>query len=189
VLHTRVPMTTPGSPSVALVPWSSLAFDAILDLLRRNREHLAPWEPLRGPDHLTEEMQRRLLAEADQAERTGREAGFGVAEVSSGALVGRVRISGIQRGAFQNAHLGYFIDRDRCGRGYATEAVGAVTRWAFTTAGLHRLQASVMPHNVASIRVLEKAGYRREGLSLRYLKIAGGWRDHLLYARTVEDGL
>ncbi|MGA9113959.1 MAG: GNAT family protein [Candidatus Dormiibacterota bacterium] len=181
-------MTAPVSPSVALVPWSSLAFDAILDLLRRNREHLAPWEPLRGPDHLTEEMQRRLLAEADQAERAGREAGFGVTEVPSGALVGHVRISGIERGAFQSAHLGYFIDRDRCGRGYATEAVGAVTRWAFTTAGLHRLQASVMPHNLASIRVLEKAGYRREGLSVRYLKIAGSWRDHLLFARTVEDG-
>ncbi len=180
-------MSTSDLASVVLVPWPSLTVEAVLDLLCHNREHLAPWVPLWEPDYLTAETQGRLLVEAEQAERAGREAAFGVVEAGSPNLVGRVRISGIERGAFQSAHLGYFIDCDCCGRGYATAAVSAVTRWAIADAGLHRLQAAVMPNNRGSIRVLEKCGYRREGLSVRYLKIAGAWRDLLLFARTAED--
>jgi ribosomal-protein-alanine N-acetyltransferase len=87
--------------------------------------------------------------EAEQAERAGREAAFGVVEAGSPNLVGRVRISRIERGAFQSAHLGYFIDRDCCGRGYATAAVSAVTRWAIADAGLHRLRPPSCPITAA----------------------------------------
>jgi ribosomal-protein-alanine N-acetyltransferase len=175
----------PGS--VVLVPWPSLTAEAVLDLLRRNREHLALWVPLWEPDYLTATTQGRLLMEAEQEERAGTEAAFGVVEAGSGCLVGRVRISRIERGALESGFLGYFIDRDFCGRGFATQAVGEVTRWAFADAGLHRLGAAVMPDNHGSIRVLEKSGSRREGLSVRHLKIAGAWRDLVLFARTAED--
>lgn len=68
-----------------------------------------------------------------------------------------------------------------------TEAVKLAVRFAFDEAGLHRVQAGVMPHNVRSIRVLEKAGFRNEGLSKRYLNINGVWKDHLIFARTSEE--
>jgi len=104
-----------------------------------------------------------------------------------GSLVGRVAFGGVHRGAFQNAYLGYWIDAEHQSRGLMTEAVLAATSFAFASAKLHRVQAAVVPGNRASQRVLEKAGYRQEGLARRYLCIAGAWDDHLLYAVTVEE--
>jgi ribosomal-protein-alanine N-acetyltransferase len=102
-------------------------------------------------------------------------------------VIGRVGLGGVLRGAFQNAYLGYWIDAGQQGQGFMTEAVLATTRFAFRSLGLHRVQAAVMPGNGASQRVLEKAGYRREGLAARYLCIAGAWEDHVLFAYTTED--
>jgi ribosomal-protein-alanine N-acetyltransferase len=103
------------------------------------------------------------------------------------AVVGRVAFGGVHRGAFQNAYLGYWIDAQNQNRGLMTEAVLAATSFALSRAGLHRVQAAVMPDNRASQRVLEKVGYRQEGLAQRYLCIAGKWADHLLYAVTAEE--
>src|SRR6185437_2002359 len=89
--------------------------------------------------------------------------------------------------AGENAYLGYWIDAEHQGRGLMTEAVRAATTFALEAAGLHRVQAAVMPRNGASQRVLEKAGYRREGLATRYLCIAGIWEDHVLFATTAEE--
>jgi ribosomal-protein-alanine N-acetyltransferase len=102
-------------------------------------------------------------------------------------VVGRIALGGVLRGAFQNAYLGYWIDQQQQGRGLTTEAVCATTAFAFSAAGLHRVQAAVMPRNGASLRVLEKVGYRREGVAERYLCIAGRWEDHMLYAITAEE--
>jgi ribosomal-protein-alanine N-acetyltransferase len=102
-------------------------------------------------------------------------------------MIGRIALGGVLRGAFQNGYLGYWIDADRQGRGLMTEAVRAATEFALSAAALHRVQAAVMPRNMASQRVLEKAGYRREGLAMRYLCIAGTWEDHLIFATTTED--
>jgi len=102
-------------------------------------------------------------------------------------IIGRISLGGVLRGAFQNAYLGYWIDAEMQGRGLMTEAVRATTGFAFGGAGLHRLQAAVMPRNAPSLRVLEKAGYRREGLAQRYLCIAGTWEDHVLLAMTAEE--
>jgi [ribosomal protein S5]-alanine N-acetyltransferase len=79
------------------------------------------------------------------------------------------------------------VDEARNGRGYATEALRLVTRFALGAAGLHRVQAGVMPRNTASIRVVEKNGFRFEGLARNYLQINGVWEDHNLYAFTTED--
>jgi len=102
-------------------------------------------------------------------------------------IIGRVALTGVLRGAFQNAYLGYWIDESRQNRGLMTEAVRAVTAFAFESAGLHRVQAAVMPRNRPSQRVLEKVGYRREGVALRYLCIAGTWEDHILFAMTADE--
>ena len=101
-------------------------------------------------------------------------------------LLGRLSLQ-VQRGVFQNAYLGYWCDVDEQGRGLTTECVRAMVAFAFGPLGLHRVQAAVMPNNPASLRVLDKAGFRREGLAERYLQIAGVWADHVLFATTVEE--
>jgi ribosomal-protein-alanine N-acetyltransferase len=102
-------------------------------------------------------------------------------------IIGRVAFNAIVRGAFHNAYLGYWMDVDRLGRGLMTEAVSAAVTWAFSEVGLHRVQAAVMATNLPSLRVLEKLRFRREGVALRYLQIAGRWEDHILHAVTREE--
>ena len=159
---------------------------ALCDLRLRNREFFRPWEPLFNDSHFTLSAQHRAIEGSLEEWAAGREYGFGIFD-PEGRLVGRIRLTAVFRAAWQNANVGYYVDHERNGQGFASEAVGLVTRFAFDRAGLHRVQAAVMPHNVASVRVLEKNGFRREGVALRYLHIAGTWEDHIIYARTAEE--
>jgi ribosomal-protein-alanine N-acetyltransferase len=102
-------------------------------------------------------------------------------------LIGRVALTGIMGRAFSSAHLGYWIDVDHQSKGYVTESVERAVTFAFETLGLHRVQAAVMPRNRPSLRVLEKLGFRKEGLSARYLQIGGRWEDHEIFAVTEEE--
>jgi ribosomal-protein-alanine N-acetyltransferase len=106
---------------------------------------------------------------------------------ADGTLLGRIALTGVVRGAFLSAHLGYWLDGEHQRRGLMTEAVSAVVTFAFDTLGLHRVQAAVMPHNAASLRVLAKLGFRKEGECPRYLQIAGRWADHDVFAITAEE--
>ena len=102
-------------------------------------------------------------------------------------LSGTVGLSNVVRGSFCSANLGYWVGEARTGRGLATRAVGEIVDVAFTELGLHRLEAGTLLDNVASQRVLEKNRFTRIGIAPRYLRIAGAWRDHVLFQRTVED--
>lgn len=102
-------------------------------------------------------------------------------------IMGRIGLSGVVRGAFQNAFLGYWMANEWAGTGLMTEAVNLTVDFAFRALHLHRVQAAVMPRNLASLRVLEKIGFRREGLAERYLKIAGVWEDHIIFATTADE--
>jgi ribosomal-protein-alanine N-acetyltransferase len=104
-----------------------------------------------------------------------------------GAIVGTFVLSQIFYGPFCNAYLGYWATQAYAGEGYMTEGMAAVLRHAFRTLKLHRVEANVQPGNAASIALLERSGFRREGFSPRYLKVAGRWRDHERWAITVED--
>jgi ribosomal-protein-alanine N-acetyltransferase len=161
--------------------------EALLGLRLKNKDFLTPFEPEKPERYFTLTEQRRELEVGDEARRQDLRYVFGVYLTDGDTLVGRISIDNVVRGAWQNATLGYFIDRDHNGRGLGTEAVTQTVRWAFEEAELHRVQAGVMPRNVASIRVLEKAGFRYEGTSPRYLKINGVWEDHNMYAITTED--
>jgi ribosomal-protein-alanine N-acetyltransferase len=158
--------------------------EALLEMLLRDRAFLDQWEPTRSDRfYMLETHQRRLeMLQSDE-----NFADFGIFLTDGDELVGRIQLSGISRGPFQNAYLGFFVSERHNGRGYATEAVRRAVEAAFGELGLHRVQAAVIPRNVASIRVLEKAGFREEGFALRYLQIAGVWEDHKLYAVTVEE--
>jgi ribosomal-protein-alanine N-acetyltransferase len=158
---------------------------ALLDLRTRNRAFLEPWEPLRDERFYTLAAQEELVRAAVEEREQGRALPF-VVELD-GAPIGAVNLSGILRGVFENAYLGYWLDEAHGGRGLATEAVRRAVTHAFVVAGLHRVQAAVMPRNAASLRVLAKLGFRDEGLAERYLRIAGRWEDHRLFAVTREE--
>jgi len=150
----------------------------------RDRAFLDQWEPIRPDTFFTLEMQQRGLARFREAEGF---VDFGIFLEAGGELVGRIQLTGISPPPFENAHLGYFVSERHNGHGYAMEAVRQAVDAAFGALALHRVQAAVIPRNVASIRVLEKSGFREEGLALRYLQIAGAWEHHVLYAVTAEE--
>jgi ribosomal-protein-alanine N-acetyltransferase len=159
-----------------------------LDLRRRNQEFLRPWEP-RGvnPFPLTDAGIAGSIERMQLEREEDRRFTFGIFERAGDRLVGTISLANVSRGAWQNATVGYFVDRECNGRGYATEAVKLVVQVAFERLGLHRVQAGVMPRNHASNRVMEKAGFRFEGYSPSYLQINGVWEGHNMYALTVED--
>ena len=159
--------------------------DVLADLLSRNRGFLAPWDPVRDDDYFTPDGQRTLLSRSLRRSRQGLD-WPGVVTVD-GALVGRVNLNNLIRGAFCSADLGYWVDQAHNGRGVATAAVAAVVRLAFGELGLHRVQAGTLPHNRGSQRVLERNGFTRIGMAPRYLQIAGRWQDHLLFQRLADD--
>jgi ribosomal-protein-alanine N-acetyltransferase len=158
---------------------------ALAGLLRANRAFLAPWEPVRPDGWFTDAGQRVDLVRLLARHADGTTSPYVV--VADGRLVGRVTVNDIVRGAFQSAHLGYWVDREHNGRGVATAAVAAVVRIAFRDLGLHRLQADTLVHNTASQRVLARNGFTRIGLAPRYLRIAGRWQDHVLHQLLEED--
>jgi ribosomal-protein-alanine N-acetyltransferase len=158
----------------------------------RNEHWLRPWEgrPPQRRDPSWEErhspsafaaMLRTLRRESKQ----GRCLPFAV--TYDGDLAGQVTVSNIVRGAFESASVGYWVDRRLAGRGVIPEALAMVVDHCFDTAGLHRIEANVRPENTASRRVVEKLGFREEGLHPRFLYIDGDWRDHLCFAVTADD--
>ena len=103
------------------------------------------------------------------------------------AFAGEINLSIVQRGPFQSAYVGYWIDEAHGGRGYMPEALVAVCRTAFEELHLHRVQISIIPRNTSSRRVVEKLDIRDEGVAQRYLEINGVWEDHIRYAMTAEE--
>jgi ribosomal-protein-alanine N-acetyltransferase len=159
----------------------------LLDLRRRNRAFVGPWDPLRPESFFTLEGQRAALRAIDAAWRDDRAYGFVVVDPADERIIGQASLSNVVRGAWQNATLGYWIDESSGGRGHASAAVRLLVGFAFGPAALHRLMPAVIPRNERSARVLRKNGFRLEGRALRYLQINGVWEDHDLYAMTAEE--
>jgi ribosomal-protein-alanine N-acetyltransferase len=104
-----------------------------------------------------------------------------------GRFAGEINLSSVQRGPFQNAYVGYWIDQAQAGNDYIPEAVVLVFRFGFEDLGLHRLQVAIIPRNYRSHRVAQKLALRDEGVAIRYLEINGVWEDHVRYAITAEE--
>jgi ribosomal-protein-alanine N-acetyltransferase len=175
---------------LALRPSRTADIGEIRRVLRHNRAHLAPWNPApppgADPTSITAVSNTVLRHRRDW--RNGRVFAFVAAlRAEPSRIVAMIVLSGIMRGAFNGAYLGYWTDVDHQGRGVGTEGIKAVLDFAFGPAELHRIQAAIMPRNVRSLRVIEKLGFRREGYAERYLQIAGKWEDHILFARTREE--
>jgi ribosomal-protein-alanine N-acetyltransferase len=113
--------------------------------------------------------------------------GYGFGVFVGERFVGEITLSSIQRGPFQNAFVGYWVDEAMAGQGLAPEATVAVLRFAFEELALHRVEIAIVPRNRASRRVVEKLDLREEGVAVRYLEIDGHWEDHVRYAMTIEE--
>lgn len=152
-----------------------------------SRAFLTPWEPSWARDELSRPAWRRRL-KAYQAEvKAGEGYPFFLFRNVDGALIGGVRLSNIRRGVQQCCSVGYWMGERFAGQGYMTAGVRAVVPFVFDELGLHRLEAACLPHNEASKRVLERVGFRREGLARQYLRINGQWQDHVLYGLVRGD--
>jgi ribosomal-protein-alanine N-acetyltransferase len=154
-------------------------------VMRKNAEHLRPFSPAHPPGEDPGSLTglSTMVARQRREWRHDRRFSFVMTMRDPEApIIGRVSLNNIVRGAFLNADLGYWIDESFQKRGLMTEGVRAVLAFAFDELGLHRVQAAIMPHNLASLRVVEKLGFRREGEAAAYLRIAGKWEDHILFA-------
>ncbi|UYQ63722.1 GNAT family N-acetyltransferase [Streptomyces peucetius] len=179
------PAELPGG--VRLRPATALDAPALTAAYVDNRDHLAPWEPRRPDEFFTVGGQSRRLAERLGEYEAGRLVPW-LLVAGDGRVVGTITLSGVVRGPFRSASLGYWTAGDQQGRGLATAAVAAVCCLAADELGLHRIEASALVDNVRSQRVLEKCGFEPIGLAPRYLHIDGRWRDHRLFQRILHDG-
>jgi ribosomal-protein-alanine N-acetyltransferase len=162
-------------------------YEAWAQVRLASREFLEPWEPTWPDDDLTRFAFRRRVRRYAQEIREDASYAFFVFRSRDDELLGGVTLSNVRRGVAQACSLGYWMGARHAGQGLMTRAVRAVTPFVFDTLRLHRLEAACMPHNAASVRVLEKAGFKREGFARRYLCIAGVWQDHVLYAMLADD--
>ena len=151
---------------------------AFLAAVRASRSLHDPWT---APPSTSAAFRRHVKAKSDE-----RNIAFLVFSRSDD-LVGYVGVSEIVRGSFLSAYLGYYVFAPFQQRGFMSAALGRVVSELFRRHGLHRVEANIQPDNVASIRLVRRLGFRKEGVSLRYLKIKGKWRDHERWAVTREE--
>jgi len=172
--------------SVVLRPLRQRDASAWREVRARNSEWLTPWESTL-PESQDERpasfsaMVRRLRAEA----RAGRTMGFAI--TFEGRLVGQITLGGISWGSLRAAYVGYWIDQAVAGRGITPTAVALVCDYAWRDLRLHRIEINIRPENAPSLRVVEKLGFRFEGLRPAYLHIDGRWCDHLTYALNADE--
>ncbi len=175
---------------VVLRPIEFRDFDKWREVRRHNMDWLTRWEPKRIPGQAdviesSDAFSARCSARAREWQ-LGTGYGFGIF-IHDGSLIGEINLSSVQRGPFQNAYVGYWIDERHAGNGYTPEALVVAAKYAFEDVGLHRLQIAIIPRNGASRRVVEKLALREEGVALRYLEINGVWEDHVRFAITSEE--
>ena len=152
-----------------------------------SRAFLEPWEPSWAPDELEKSAWRYRLRRYREDFARGTAIAFLIFETKTGKLLGGVTLGNIRHGVARSGHIGYWLGEKYVGQGYMVDALEVLARYAFDTMRLHRIEAACIPSNTRSIRVLEKAGFTREGLLRSYLKINGGWQDHYLYALIAGD--
>lgn len=171
--------------NVGIRPLEDADAAKLAEAYSRNREYLRPWEPTRPESFFSVDGQQEAVA-ACVDQRTGGRGYFWVL-VDGDDIVGRISLSNVVRGAFQSGNLGYWVAEDQQGLGLASAAAAVVCAFAAEDLGLHRIEAGTLVHNVASQRVLERCSFTRIGVAPRYLRINGGWQDHVLFQRVLSD--
>ncbi len=148
-----------------------------------SREFLTPWEPVWPANDLTRSAFRGRIRQYWRDIDDDAAYPYFAFDMREQRLVGALTLSNVRRGVAQTGTLGYWVGAPFARRGYMTSAVSLILTFAFRHLALHRVEAACLPHNDASIALLRRSGFEPEGLARGYLKIAGEWRDHLLFAR------
>lgn len=179
-------LATVVSGSIELRPIRGRDASEWRELRAGSADWLGPWEATSpsGPGDAPRSfpsMVRALRAEA----KAGRTIPWVIR--CAGALAGQMTISGLAYGSLRSANAGYWVGREFAGRGIAPSALALATDYCFGALGMHRMEINIRPENRASLRVVEKLGFRYEGVRVRYLHIDGDWRDHLSFALTSEE--
>jgi ribosomal-protein-alanine N-acetyltransferase len=156
-------------------------------LRQQSREFLTPWEPTWADDHLTRKSFTARVYWAQRSVNQGSAVPLFILRRTDDALLGAITLDNIRRGPAQSATLGYWIGLPFVRQGYMREAIDAASHFAFRALDLSRLEAACLPENVASRGVLEKSGFKYEGVAQSYLQINGRWRNHVLYANLRHD--
>ena len=177
-----------GDGVVLRVPQAS-DFAEWAALRAASRDFLTPWEPTWPADDLTRASFRRRIRRYAEDQRSDLAYAFFVMRQSDNGLVGGLTLANVRRGCAQAGSLGYWMGAPHARQGYMTAAVKALVPFAFGTLRLHRIEAACIPANTASVKLLEKTGFKREGFARQYLCIDGVWQDHLLYARLKDDSV
>jgi [ribosomal protein S5]-alanine N-acetyltransferase len=158
-------------------------------LREQSRDFLTPWEPTWPADDLSRSAFRRRIRRYAEDLRTDQSYAFLITRSTDNTLLGGLTLANIRRGVAQAGSLGYWMGRPHVRKGHMTAAVRAIIPFAFSTLRLHRVEAACIPTNAASIRLLENAGFVREGYARDYLCINGMWQDHLLYGRLKDSNV
>jgi len=175
---------------VFLRPLKVEDWDQWREVRLRCRVWLERWEPLPEPGSTDPALEREAFRARcgawDRQRHFDAAYGFGMF-LTNGRFAGEVSLGSVQRGPFQMGYIGYWIDEALAGQGYVPEGVVLMIGHAFDSLHLHRLEAAIVPRNLASRRVAEKLGLRDEGTAVRFLQIQGEYEDHVRYAITVEE--
>ena len=148
---------------------------------------LQPWEPEWAPDHLSRRSFTNRVYWASRSHSQGTALALFLTRKADGALIGAITMDNIRRGPSQSATLGYWVGQGNARQGYMREAIVAVTHYAFRRLDLSRIEAACLEENRPSRGLLERAGFKYEGVAQSYLQIAGRWRNHVLYAMLRSD--
>ena len=162
-------------------------YRAWASLREASADHLTPWEPVWAHDHLSRKAFTNRVYWAGRAEANGTALPLLLIRREDQRLLGAVTLDNIRRGPVQAGTIGYWIGAPFARRGYMKEAVLAVVHYAFTTLDLSRIESACLPENTPSRGVLEKCGFKYEGVAQSYLQINGRWRNHVLYANLRND--
>ena len=157
---------------------------ALEKLILGNRSWLRPWEATNpgAPNSFDVRSQLRgLIRQLDD------ESGMPFVIEVDGVVQGQLNVANIMYGSVSSAVIGYWVSPEVAGRGVAPTSVALVTDYLMNQVGLHRVEIDVRPENTASLRVIEKLGFRYEGIKQRYIHINGDWRDHYIFALTGEE--
>ncbi|MCH6469444.1 GNAT family N-acetyltransferase [Sinomonas terrae] len=180
-----------GSGDIGLRPIRLSDRAEWMALRARNAEWLAPWEASNPQPGGSLPTFRQMVRSLNQQAREGSALPFVITladpRMSRPPIVGQLTVSSIIWGSALMATLGYWVDHEHAGRGIAPTAVALATDHCFFSLGLHRMEINIRPENGPSLRVVEKLGFRYEGLRPRYLHIAGQWADHESFALTAEE--
>jgi [ribosomal protein S5]-alanine N-acetyltransferase len=156
------------------------------DLRLRSQDFLTPWEPTWGDDEMLLSSFRKRVAHYSRMAHDDMAYPFFIFDLTGVTLLGALTLSTVRRGVAQMATLGYWIGLPHAKQGYMTDALNAVIHFARVELELHRLEASCLPANAASIQLLQNARFTREGFARDYLKINGRWEDHILWGLSIN---